>query len=191
MTFDQFKPSKQFLEKICKDEGDLATLYFVIPIKKETSERSIEDTLAMVTLGMYNVTAEYYRWGLNIKENMHTQKFGGLAVHALENSIVHGSKEGDIVIDGLFLGTEGLCHGFRDCGDYFKSEEIKRMFENRVTISSSGVETHISGCGIGVDGIYEYADEIQVDTKKGILYCLQYKKNLARNKECMSYRDRL
>jgi len=175
---DEFMPSQRILEEICSDLTPIRQ-YFYIPTA--LSKRKMEETCRGITCAVSNQIAEYYKWGVDIIENMETQKMV-LIFDALLNSIFHGSKNVDPVSYGLFIGDKGVCHGFRDSGDYFKSEEIKRLFENKIPLTEFGIaEPGISGHSYGVRGyIYGYSDFIEVDTSKGVLYCVQLKKSLDR-----------
>lgn len=191
MQFEQFRPSKKILEQICKDEEDLETIYYIVPYRDGTEriKVSLDDMICSTITGLSYIVASYYRWALDIQANMDTQSMGMLILEPLRNALDHGSKEGDAVTIGLFLGPEGICLGFKDQGDYFKSEEIKTLFESRTLPEKRGEkQSYLSGAGLGVGITYKSADIIEVDTEKGILYCVKFKKNLAKNEKCMKNR---
>lgn len=84
----------------------------------------------------------------------------------------------------LNLGKDGICHMFYDGGNYFKDQEIKRRWENKERIVSSriinpGMKRSHEGCGAGSDFIFDQSDIIEVDTQRGALYCVQFKKRFA------------
>ena len=63
--------------------------------------------------------------------------------------------------------------GLIDEGGYFKSEKTKKTFENKIPLT----ERH--GRGVGINHyLYPHSDIIEVDTKEGVLYCVQFKSSL-------------
>lgn len=171
-----FKPSKRILETICAD-NKLITQYTVFP--PNSSEEALEDTIRTGVSGLIYQVAEYYRWSLDIRKNMNTQRFGEVFGEALTNAISHGSKNKYLVFYGLFMGDKGVCHGFKDRGYFFRREDIKRKFESKEHPKefNKGLEG-FSGGKYGIDLIFDSSDIIEVDTKKGVLYCVQFKENL-------------
>ena len=118
--------------------------------------------------------AAYYHKNAVSERIMHVaQLVHSLFGEVIRNGMVHGSQKG--VMIGLFLGEKGFCFGAQDFGDYFKNKEVKRKWENREPISSSGVKKKVGlwtaegGAGIGM--IYGVTDLIEVDSQRGILYC--------------------
>ena len=73
---------------------------------------------------------------------------------------------------GLFLGDKGLSQGFKDFGNYFKCEKTKEIWENKIPVKSTK-NSNFSGKGAGKKFMSIAFDLIEVDTKKGILYCIQ------------------
>ena len=59
---------------------------------------------------------------------------------------------------------------------FFKREDIKDKFENKVHPEEfeEGLKD-LSGSRYGIHKIFESSDEIEVNTKKGVLYCVQLK----------------
>ena len=191
MQFDQFKPSKRILEQICKDEERVSSFYIVLPRIESSTKKlrgAIEDALIMANYGLTCSIAEYYRWALDMNKNMDSHDLMQLIHEQLQNALAHGSKVGGVVTLGVFVGADGVCLGFKDQGDYFKSEETKRLFESKIIPEQKGERSHLSGAHAGVFLTYKSADFIEVDTDQGVLYCIKLKKNMAKNKECMDYR---
>ena len=188
--FEQFKPSKKILEQICRDEEELMHLYFLVPCiecRTEKLARRIDATLCFMTSGLTYAVADYYLWASDIQTKMNVREFAMIVLEPLRNALDHGSKDGGLVTIGLFLGPEGVCLGFRDQGDYFKLQETKKIFESRTLPENRGEkQSQLSGFGIGVGIMYNSADDIEVDAEKGILYCVKFKKNLAKAVECKS-----
>lgn len=179
----QFMPSDRVLEEICGDREELVFHYIEIP--SGLSNKQIERTLRSILVGTIYQVAENFKWGLDVRGQMRTKKL--LIVNeALKNAVVHGSRNQSSVQYGLFLGDLGVCYGFRDGGDYFRSEEVKRLFESKTPVTRFQRPTEeflrLSGWGAGVNKhIYPYSDIIEVDTGEGVLYCVQYKRSLERS----------
>lgn len=176
----QFMPSDRVLEEICGDREEL--IFYHTRIPSGLSQRQIEATLTLILVGAMNQIAENFGWGLGIQNRMNAQRVI-VVWEALKNAIVYGSRNQAPVYYGLFLGDKGVCHGFKDEGDYFKSEDVKRRFENKDTITEfQQVPEEFSGFSgyrAGVNHhIYPYSDIIEVDTGEGVLYCVQYRRSL-------------
>lgn len=177
LYFDEFRPSQKILDDICSD-SNLLVQYIHIPTELSPENKDL------LMRGLYSATvhyiAEVYKWGVDVLNNMKTENIQ-IVAHALENAIFHGSKNLDPVVFGLFLGDKGVCYGFKDSGDYFRSEEIKRLFESKSRLKEFGrSEEHWAGGRVGVSVIYDATDIIEVDIVKGILYCVQLKDSLDR-----------
>ncbi len=172
-------PSERIIEEICTNPENLVKQYTIFEFPKENSS-TLETHLRSIFSGVSHQIAEFYHWGLDIKKNMITQKLQ-LVLEALTNSVAHSLEKS--IHYGLFLGDKGVCHGFRDFGDYFKSSIIKQKFENKEEVAKKdGITKGFSGCHAGVEHyLYPYSDTIEVDTNKGILYCVQLKKSLDKN----------
>jgi hypothetical protein len=96
-----------------------------------------------------------------------------LTLEALDNGMVHGTKRKQYCNLGLFFGKKGLCFGFQDPGYYYKQKEVKAALESKtsqIIKSDSNALSH--GYGIRRH-IYHYSDHISVDTRTGVLYCVQ------------------
>ncbi len=196
MEFPQFRPPQSILEQICRDQKEgLVVRYHIIPNQTETADTSkriiltMEDIIRMEVSSLTHSVAEYFFWDVDIEKYMDRQKFGAMVIEPLKNAMSHGAKPGDPIVIGIFLGDDGVCLGFWDGGDYFKSEETKKLFESRKKPEQRGKKTCVSGSHLGVGWIYHYTDIIEVDTETGILYLAQLKKNLALNEECMNHRE--
>src|SRR3989339_105931 len=86
----------------------------------------------------------------------------------------------EIPITTYTLFQKGICYGFQDSGDYFKSEHTKRIYENKIPIiKNQSIENGLQRFRVGVTNfLYPYSDLIEVDTKKGVLYCIQLKESI-------------
>jgi hypothetical protein len=123
-------------------------------------------------MGFLGAFYRIFHLGENPINKFNSSHFYVIFQEGIKNAIAHGPKEKEFFEYGLFLGDEGICQGFRDFGDYFKSEEIKKIWENKISRESTN-KSSFSGKGIGNEAMYELSDLIEVDIEKGILYCTQ------------------
>lgn len=171
-----FKPSGKILEAICGEKEVPVVIYEIYPrYDKITNEKS---SILFIS-GLVSKLCEFYRINLNdeTRSKLKSQKIWDVSGEMLENCFNHGPKNKDVGF-GLFLGEKGTCYGFCDGGDYFKDSKIKEQYENKIEITKfdtseencqqSGVNSHI----------YSFSDMIEVDSEKGILYCVQFKENI-------------
>ncbi len=170
-------PSKRILDEICED-GNPIVRYTRFP-PNEDLDKLVTGFCSFANGILYGI-AEHFKWGLDIKGEMNTQKVASV-FEAWSNAFAHGSRNKNSVDFGLFLGEKGVCYGFRDYGDYFKSEEVKQIYETKTQIETFGDGLkELSGFNIGVSWMYDDADIIEVDTNLGVLYLVQYKSSLAK-----------
>jgi len=172
---DEFMPSRRVLEKICSNSTPVRNYtYFPTNFNPDEMYKTFNPFIA----GLIHQIAEHYQWDVNLMENMNTQAIV-LVVDALSNAVVHGSKNRNPVIMGLFMGENGVCYGFRDSGDFFKSEKTKHILENKLNIEEfdkSALASEFECCNLGFKAsIYPNVDDIEIDTKKGVFYCVQLK----------------
>ena len=79
----------------------------------------------------------------------------------------------------MFFGSEGVCYGFQDGGEFFKNPDIKRQLENKIPFKKFNSDPRGDTCNSGFnDYIFPYSDFIEVNSDKGILYCVQLKENI-------------
>ena len=172
-----FKPSEKILEIICSDVDELSYSYEIYP--KRTMNLNERDVRLFVPR-LYSGIQEFYDLGLEIRVGgrLAYQKIWNVSGEALKNCYDHGPKNKEVLF-GLFLGDKGVCYGFCDQGGYFKNEKIKNQYENKVEITEFNKRTlkdnHQSGVN---ENIFCYSDFIEVDSEKGILYCVQLKENI-------------
>jgi hypothetical protein len=168
---DLFMPSKKILEAICWDKNSHRQ-YTTFP--SETPELGLSEYVGLV---IDQIKSFYYHHDVKNSDNLNTQIIGTLVFDALTNAQIHGSKKGTPFTHGLFIARKGICNGFKDEGDYFKSPEIKKQYENKLKIRKFDKTKGHHGIGVNLN-IFPNSDLIEVDTKKGILYCAQYLDNL-------------
>jgi hypothetical protein len=172
-----FKPSKKVLETICGRQTP-TILYEIYPRPKTSLMR--EKQTHLFVSGLSAKLCEFYRINLNdeTRKQLGIQQVWEVSGEMLKNCFDHGPKNKDIFF-GLFLGNKGICYGFQDGGDYFKSDKIKYQYENKIEITDFDRSTLRANCQSGVnDFIYHFADRIEVDAEKGILYCVQLKETI-------------
>ena len=176
MSVILFRPSQRMLEEIAlkervsREDENHSINYAVLP-------RSMpEHALVSFIAGLHHQIANFY--GVGLEHLRISGAVGLLASVALQNAQYHG--RGDYIVHGLFMGSQGLCQGFRDEGNFFKRRDVKEKFEGRVLMEERdlegprafGAESH----GIGVKmGVYDESDTIEVDTEYGVLYCVQHR----------------
>jgi hypothetical protein len=119
-----------------------------------------------------NEIGNFYRLGLNPLTKFNYSPVIMVFMEGIKNAIAHGPKYKKFIAHSLFLGNKGIIQGFKDFGDYFKSEKTKKIWENKIHISSTN-KSDFSGRGFGNGIIYENSELINVNTKEGILYCMQ------------------
>jgi len=178
----KFRPSTNILEKIAEEPHSplepLVVQYTEFP--QELTHEQMDATIRTFIPGIAQQIAAYYRFGIgSIGEIMELRKMM-LVAEALKNEFVHGMPPYQL---RLFLGQSGVCYGFYDGGNFFRSTETKRLFESKTPLPKPEETKIIRGSpcfGMGTGIIYENADMIEVDAKEGVLYCVQFKTSLAR-----------
>jgi hypothetical protein len=128
-----------------------------------------------ITLGVCKQTESYFRNFTGPKRiDLNRQEISQVVNESLKNAIAHGSKTGSLIIYGTFFGRNGLCHGFKDEGDYFSDPETKRIYENRIMPENKGKRIEgFSGYHHGTYCIYKSSDTIHVDTSQNTLFSVQ------------------
>jgi hypothetical protein len=115
---------------------------------------------------------------------------------ALVNAIWHGANNEHPVKTAIFLGEKGVCFGFYDGGDYFKREDIKEIWEAK---KRSQIDLNVTHRGksdgqicanspMGGGGSYHLfrdSDIIEVDTNRGILYCVRYLSSIVEDEKLL------
>ncbi len=188
MEFDLFKPSGKILEKICEDKKKFVYTYLVIP--RKFADEPMEYLVRAYHPALGNFVGSFYNLGEFVKESPHLEskliykfnyrQFLGVFREGTTNAIAHCPENCSQINYGLFLGDKGILHGFRNFGDYFKSEKTKKLWESKTPVQSTR-ESNFSGHGAGDKIIYSLSDFIKVDSKKGILYCGQTHERLEIN----------
>lgn len=172
-----FKPSKKVLEFICGQKAPL-TAYEIYSRSK--SKLMQEEQITLFFSGLSARLCEFYKINLNdeTRRQLGVQQVWEVSGEMLKNCFDHGPKDKEILF-GLFLGHKGVCYGLQDGGDYFKNDKIKHQYENKIRITEFDKNPLRDNCQSGVnDFIYRFADMIEVDSEKGIFYCVQLRKNI-------------
>lgn len=167
-----FTPSKKILEAICLDEKPMIHYSTVTPQMANDLNPFMSGLLAEIA-GYYRFFPEYGGWN--------TQVAGQIANEIISNAYNHGPK-GKPIEFSLFLGKKGICYGVRDEGKFFKRKRTKEKFEKKSPITKFD-KNDVGGHRGGINRfVFPYSDMIEVDTSKGILYCVLFKKRLKNRK---------
>jgi hypothetical protein len=78
----------------------------------------------------------------------------------------------DKILFGVMMSKKGLIALYNDGGEYFKKQDVKECYENRIKHPENFPPNRGKGTGYGVGTglIYDLSDFIYVDTAKGTLY---------------------
>lgn len=167
-------PSQEILELICQG-NDLIYSYEICPRGDELFEENVGINFLVKVSALL---MEYYKINTSKeeKDRCSQNRVFNVVGEALTNCYHHSSEDKNILV-GIFLGEKGVCYAFNDGGEYFKSEEIKRQYEEKISITEFNEATTKGQAGVN-DCIFPYSDFIQVDTETGTLYCVQLKEDI-------------
>jgi len=175
-----FMPSKNILKTICKEGEKPLYNYGICPFD---SYNKMMQVCFFQEMGIYNQIIHFYEedsLALNeeTKSRLDINGVNSVIGEAFKNWVDHCPENLDLMI-GLFLGSLGVCYGFFDGGDFFKDAKIKRDIENKVHFKVFDDLPRGDARKKGfLRGIFPHSDLIEVDEKKGILYCVQLKENI-------------
>ncbi len=161
---DLFKPSRKLLEKIC-DEGNYLSNYEIY--LREDIDNNIQRVYNSFFPSLDSKLSHFYKFGSE-KHHEFFQPHFVLVEEIFKNCCDH--SKGDVEI-GMFFGDKGVCYGFCDGGDYFKDDKIKYQYENKIPLTNLKPKTEYNR-RIGTKNIFSKSDLIEVDSIKGILYCV-------------------
>ena len=114
---------------------------------------------------------------LNLQANTSVYNF---LVEPLKNANFHGPRDVNIEFE-LFLTPLVIAASYNDGGAYFKRQEVKEAWENRIKFPEKhDAGVYGIGFGVGNELIYDLADLIHVDVPRGILYTGWIAKNFCR-----------
>jgi len=178
MELELFKPSKKVLEMICLDEKELLRTYEIIPFG---TYHQMMESYPLVERGLFSKIISFYNEeGLALNEEskrrLDYQGIHNVTGELFKNWADH-SQENSNIFAGFFFGKKGICYGFKE--EFFKNEYIKNKLENKIPFEEfdknprercahSGFNKHIFPC----------SDFIEVDSEKGVLYCVQFKESI-------------
>ena len=151
-------------ELIDKEDLNFECVYYYFPPK---FSKGLEHSV--VSSAMWTLDAYYENNKIPIKIGY---QHNNLIREIIKNSRWHGgSKDDHETFLGLFFNDKKFILGCWDGGEYFKREEIKNIWENKLDLK----EFHKSNqYGIGYHFGYRYfkdkLDEIKIDTKEGVFY---------------------
>ncbi len=175
---EKYTPSKRILEAICSEENLISQYTTFL---RNQPKKLMRRNLTSFSFGIMGQLAFKY----NLRDPFENIGYYSAPMHLsmelLKNAFGHGAKDRDIEF-GLFLGDLGVCYGVKDGGDYFQSEDTKRIWECKSEIpNTTKGKMELSGFGIGVSHhIFPFSDMIEVDTDKGILYCVYLKSSFGK-----------
>ncbi|MBR9701700.1 hypothetical protein GOV13_02145 [Candidatus Pacearchaeota archaeon] len=171
-----FFPPKNIQEML---KGDLEIIYPDYCIFKRDTSLTPEFQRRSRISGLASDVVEFYNLGLESPIGLFdTQSFMSIFLDGVKNAFTHGPQDFPLIVYGLFLGDKGLCHGFKDFGDYFKSPEVKRQWESKEFIPSTKVKPD-GPYNVGTSNILRtLVDYFEVDNSQGALFCVQSLKRL-------------
>jgi hypothetical protein len=133
--------------------------------KKATVEGldTLRDIVSDIVLE--DIISHYHNIGLNINPSLFN-----FLLEPLKNANCHSTSDKDIAFR-IMMSRRGIVASYNDGGEYFKREDVKTCYENRVYHP----EKHQSniygiGYGVGTQLMYSIADLIYVDKEKNTLY---------------------
>jgi hypothetical protein len=170
-----FKPSDKILKMICSENEIPLIQYEVFPF---SSYEDMQKNQGLYLEGIRGKILRFYEmFSEENKERVDLHKTLYLCNEAFKNWVNH-SPENSSLESGLFLGSMGVCYGFHDGGDFFKKTEIKNQLENKINFKEFDKNPRGKTSRHGFSNIYKFSDFIEVDSEKGILYCVQLEKNI-------------
>ena len=153
-----FEPTEKFFNSI------LFRTYYYLP--REFGKKLERNTLKSIV----SVIDSYYSYSTYDVGHSNQHFFS----EVLKNARVHGGKiDEKNIYCGIFLNKEEFCFGCYDGGEYFRKNEIKQIWENKLPLIEPRHKTNDSetGFGFGYDMLRRTKNtELFVDTEKGIVY---------------------
>jgi len=171
-----FKPSKKVLDMICSDGKKVLSMYEIYPFGVYDEMMNL---VRLYVPGILEKVWTFYELNLEKDRNrLNIQGVFGFLTEIFYNWATH-SADGTDFFSGLFLGDLGVCHGFKD-ENFFKKPEIKNQLENKISFKefNKNPRNGKTSRHRGYNNIFPESDFIEVDSEKGVLYCVQLRKNL-------------
>jgi len=175
-----FKPSREVLEMICESKKDLIFSHEIFTF---SSLNNMHELLSLYCSGLFEKIIHFYRdEGIALdeksKRRLNYQGVYNVIGESFKNWVDHAPENSNLLA-GSFFGSKGICYGFQDGGDFFKTPKIKKQLENKVYFKEFDSNSRGDNCRSGFNQhIFPCSDFIEVDSKKGVLYCVQLKKNI-------------
>jgi hypothetical protein len=174
-----FKPSRKVLEMICSKSNKPLIQYEIYPFGEDMG---MFETSFLGEVGLYEKIIHYYNdEGMSLsmegKSRLNYQGIHHVFGETTKNWLDHSPENLNLTV-GLFFGDKGVCYGFNDGGDFFRNHEVKNQLENKIFFKEFDQNSRGDTSHVGFSLLYEDADFIEVDSKKGILYLVQLKKNI-------------
>jgi hypothetical protein len=143
-------------------EHFLAEERLIIPTDKTDDLRRIAKEILFQKVQPY-----YRRCGLDA--NLGIFNF---LVEPLKNANYHGnSTPSNPIRLGIFLTPQALVASYNDGGLYFKRQDVKEAYENKIPHPEKHhLEQKDVGFGFGTEIIYDLSDLLYVETTSGTLF---------------------
>jgi hypothetical protein len=149
---------------IDKNEIDFECVYYYLPPK---FSKDLEGSV--VYSAMWTLDAYY-----NIREAPVDigYQHNNLIREIIKNSRWHGgSKDDNETYFGMFFDSKQFILGCFDGGDYFKREDVKKIWESKSPLNDfHDAKQHGIGYHFGYAYFKDKLDEIKIDTEQGVLY---------------------
>lgn len=138
-------------------------------ISQISSKTDYLDAKAKIYKNMSNDLDKFYL------RNIGHQIFLVNVQEILKNAYYHGNTKNQGIEFGYFYSPKNVVIGCNDGGHYFKDSRIKEIWENKEPIMSSDSifnedGRQVSGYNIGMDFIYNYYNDIFIDTNQGAFF---------------------
>ena len=126
---------------------------------------SIRETIT--NLCEYTLLPYYEKLGRPIRRSIYN-----FLIEPLKNSNYYALKDtNNEGVFELFYSPKSFIAGYFDGGEYFKKEDVKECWENRIFHKEkANVNIKGIGHGVGTQIIYEFANFIFIDNLEGKLY---------------------
>jgi hypothetical protein len=162
-----YTPSKEILEAI---DFDSDSIHIVSSFPANAGDHAI-DAYACSFIGM--IMANYNRRRVDLREKADfTHNVYAVATEGLKNAKEHGCRTQGMFSHIVLIGTNGVCQGFFDGGNFFKKPHVKRLLEERLPIPEEEMDRKRDSAHLGIVGyIYPNAEMIEVDSENNVLYC--------------------
>jgi len=143
-------------------ENSLIEERLIIPTDNTDDLRKIAKDVWLQTIQPY-----YRKFGIDAVNGIFN-----FLVEPLKNANYHGCSTLDNPIKmGVFMTSQALVATYNDGGPYFKRQDVKEAYENKIPHPEKHkIEHKDVGFGFGTEIIYDLSDLIYVETITGTLF---------------------